>query len=181
MSRTYANMPQPTVAEWAKVYFLVDPVEGLKCLRDGLPLDHLLPAHMRPKPEEPRVRPRRAPEHIAAMSKAAVIKRRMHTPGWVYFVQAGQGGPIKIGITKTVYDRLINAQTFCPVPLLFLGAFEGTGVQEQELQFELGAIRFRGEWYWPHETLLARIAKLTADVIQPMPLGPLRWQNRDGK
>lgn len=174
-------MDAPTVEEWGKTYFLTDPVAGLRCLRAGRSLDHLLPEHMRPKPLEPRVRPRLEDSSPATQKRvrAAIVKRRLNTPGWVYFCQAGIGGPIKIGITKGVYNRLINLQIGCPVEMLFLGAFQADGVREQALQFEFGACRFRGEWYWPTQALLARVTELTAGVVQPMALGPLIFQQRD--
>lgn len=45
---------------------------------------------------------------------------------YVYFVQAGTNGPIKIGITKhNPRMRMVKIQSDCPYPIHLIGAIEG--------------------------------------------------------
>lgn len=160
--RKYADLDQPTVAEWSQVFYLLDPVEGLRRVRAGKSIDDLLPERLR-RPEPPQ------PEEMASVGppERPTEKRKKEHDGWVYFIQAGDHGPIKIGITSTVHHRFVNMQVASAVRLFFLGAFRGNGHVEDDLQYEFGPFRFRGEWYWPHPTLLERIALLTDGVEQP--------------
>lgn len=152
---TWANMEAPKVAEWFKIYFLSDPVEGLRRLRAGEPLDDLVPGRVRSP--EPATREEQA---VIPPPERLIQKRRMEDDGWVYFIRADKLGPIKIGITSTVRHRFVNLQVASPLRLYFLGAFEGDGKREEALHYEFGPFRYRGEWYWQHPTLLKRIAKL---------------------
>lgn len=158
----YGDMSLPSVAEWSQIYYLDDPVEGLRRLRAGKSLLDLIPAHMRQT-----TLPTEAEKAAVGPPERPTEKRKKRDDGWVYFFQAGPGGPIKIGITATVHHRFVNTQVGCPVRLLFLGAFPGNGYVENELQYEFGPYRFRGEWYWAHPLLIERIAALTLNVEQP--------------
>jgi len=68
--------------------------------------------------------------------------------GYVYFVQAGAGGPIKIGYAKSDWrGRVKTLQTAIPVtltPLLVVMACQGT---EREMHETFAPYRLRGEWF----------------------------------
>lgn len=68
--------------------------------------------------------------------------------GFVYFVQAGTGGPIKIGYAKDVAKRVAGLQVGCPWPLILLGTIEHEDARRVEGSI-LGALRtyrISGEW-----------------------------------
>lgn len=69
----------------------------------------------------------------------------------VYFVQAGDGGPIKIGYTTHKWrSRLSALQTGSPVRLgCRLVIAPATREDEQELHRHFAAYRLEGEWFEP--------------------------------
>lgn len=83
----------------------------------------------------------------------------------VYFVQAGEGGPIKIGFTGgNVSERIADIQTGCPFPLIALGTIDGGEAEERELHLRFRDKRLSGEWFTPCDELLT----LTASAA-PLP------------
>lgn len=78
----------------------------------------------------------------------------------IYFIQAGPGGPIKIGFTKyAVEGRMAALQTGNPVALKLLGTREGTVEDEADLHERFDFCRLRGEWFYPTEDLLEFIVE----------------------
>lgn len=71
---------------------------------------------------------------------------------YVYFVQAGDIGPVKIGVASNPKKRLAQMQTSCPVPLRLL-FFEDMRRRERAFEVEailhhaLAASRQHGEWF----------------------------------
>src|ERR1035437_9781756 len=66
---------------------------------------------------------------------------------WVYFIQAGSEGPIKIGIADSPALRLRELQTGNHLPLTLLKAVPGGKDLETELHRELAAYRLCREWF----------------------------------
>lgn len=67
---------------------------------------------------------------------------------WVYFIQAGEGGPIKIGWTGgNPLARLRDLQTGNHEPLKLRGCFPGTFEDEQALHARFASSRMTGEWF----------------------------------
>jgi len=92
----------------------------------------------------------------------------------VYFVQAGEGGPIKIGFAGDVRRRIAKMQSDCPSLLRVIGVVpDGTEHHEGLFHQRFGASRERGEWFRPSEEILAFASGLS----------PLGWQPtmRSGK
>lgn len=73
----------------------------------------------------------------------------------VYFIQAGVGGPIKIGSAVDVDKRLAELQTGCPDLLRIIGTSAGGREAEFALHRKFSAHRIRGEWFYPCPELLA--------------------------
>jgi ORF6N domain-containing protein/Meiotically Up-regulated Gene 113 (MUG113) protein len=69
-----------------------------------------------------------------------------------YFLQAGAGGPIKIGSTRNLAVRIRTLMTMSPVPLRLLGVMKGD--HEEACHLRLGAFRIHGEWFTPEEPVL---------------------------
>ena len=73
----------------------------------------------------------------------------------VYFIQAGDGGPIKIGRAVDVIRRLHGLQAASWEELRLLSA---TGaVTEREMHQRFASLRIRGEWFKPSVELLELI------------------------
>lgn len=83
-----------------------------------------------------------------------------HVPAttYVYAIQAGTDGPIKLGFSKDPRRRLKALQTACALPLVMLGVREGTRAFEQELHRRFAPYHATGEWFHPHEAVLAEIS-----------------------
>lgn len=76
--------------------------------------------------------------------------------GYVYFIQCGIDGPIKIGYSKdkTAEARLTVAQVYNPVKLTLLCVIEGGRRKEQELHKLFKLNNIIGEWFKPTSELL---------------------------
>jgi DNA-binding XRE family transcriptional regulator len=76
----------------------------------------------------------------------------------VYFMQAGDIGPIKIGFTKSdPRRRLVKLQSDCHEDVRLLGAVYGTLQRERQFHQELSDYKTRGEWFAPHPNVVAAI------------------------
>jgi hypothetical protein len=82
---------------------------------------------------------------------------------WVYFIRRGADGPIKIGISKSVEDRIAALQTASAEGLVLLGRCRGTKLVERSLHDQFKHLRRVGEWFHPAAELLEFISKVTAD------------------
>jgi hypothetical protein len=77
---------------------------------------------------------------------------------FVYFIQAGCGGPIKIGTSRNPSRRFAQLQTASPTQLIPLGLMMGGVKLERALHAAvddvLPAARLNGEWFTPLPGLL---------------------------
>jgi T5orf172 domain len=86
--------------------------------------------------------------------------------GHVYFIQAGAGGPIKIGFTRgSPAKRMHDLQCGCPWELRLLGSVPGKKLNEKWLQEKLSEFKMRREWFAP-----AVFAEVTEILT-----GPFAW------
>lgn len=76
---------------------------------------------------------------------------------YIYFVQEGQDGPIKIGVAKQPADRVRQLQGANSRPLILRGVKTGFVKDERALHKKLDAFRIRGEWFSPEPEVLAEI------------------------
>jgi len=80
---------------------------------------------------------------------------------YVYFIQEGDDGPIKIGKTSGhPANRMSGVQTGNARALRLLGALPGYTKEETDLHRRFAAHRIRGEWFRPHVELLDFITTL---------------------
>lgn len=91
------------------------------------------------------------PEHLANQSLKI---------SWVYFVQAGEGGPIKIGKAMNPSQRIGNLQVGNPHEVKLLHCLPDTGCTEGRIQGIFEESHLRGEWYNPTPDLLEFIDAL---------------------
>jgi phosphoglycolate phosphatase-like HAD superfamily hydrolase len=80
----------------------------------------------------------------------------------VYFIRAGENGPIKIGTAKDARKRLDAMQTGSPWRLHLLAELSGDIACERELHQRYVRYRRVGEWFDPAPELLDFIATLPA-------------------
>ena len=77
--------------------------------------------------------------------------------GSIYFI-GGRDGPIKIGFTRQLAQRLRRLQMNSPVRLSVIAAFEGDRSDELELHRLFKPQRLHGEWFRRSPELRGHIA-----------------------
>ena len=80
---------------------------------------------------------------------------------YVYFIQAGEDGPIKIGFAKHVGARLSTLQTDNHCELRILGVCNGDRDCEARTHQQFRMDHIRGEWFRPTKALLNHISTLS--------------------
>lgn len=79
----------------------------------------------------------------------------------VYFVQAIDGGPIKIGVTADLATRLRDLQIGSPQLLRLIASVPGDQRLETALHRHLSTHRLHGEWFADVPVVRAAIAEVT--------------------
>jgi hypothetical protein len=80
----------------------------------------------------------------------------------VYFIQAGENGPIKIGYSEKVASRLVKMQVDNPARLAVLAVIDDGDVEvEGGFHVRFSAHALGGEWFAPAKDLL--------DLIETLP------------
>lgn len=74
---------------------------------------------------------------------------------WVYFIQAGDNGPIKIGFGKNPEARRTGHQTSNHAQLRIVGLLPGDQGVESDLHDFYAREHIRGEWFEPSFRMLA--------------------------
>lgn len=118
---------------------------------------------------------------FAAIRDAVLLQREdrafITDEPYTYFVQAGDGGPIKIGWTRNLAVRLRTFATMWPVPLKLLGVIRGN--VEDQCHRRFAASRLGGEWFSSSEDVLDFIrdrAITPAKAADPHP-GVASWRS----
>lgn len=73
---------------------------------------------------------------------------------YIYAVQAGDGGPVKIGVSKSPEERMRSLQIGCGETLRLLGKAPGSPKGEKLIHAMFAEHRRHGEWFEPHPDLL---------------------------
>lgn len=79
----------------------------------------------------------------------------------VYFVQAGQNGPVKIGVTENIRNRMSGLQVSSPIKLELLATIYAPSELEGRLHHALAEHHTSGEWFnWcPEIEMLVALAR----------------------
>lgn len=89
----------------------------------------------------------------------------------VYFVRAGDDGPIKIGVAIDAFDRVKDLQTAHWQQLNIVRTIPGDVMEEQRLHRYYKDKRIRGEWYRFCPTMLEI---LPSNIVEPLtPMSPV--------
>jgi hypothetical protein len=96
-----------------------------------------------------------------------LTKELRRTPCSIYFIQCGQGGPIKIGRTwGRVRKRLAALQRESPFTLRLLGVIlKARPAAEGELHERFWSHRLRGEWFLPAAEILEYVAEVATPTV----------------
>lgn len=78
-------------------------------------------------------------------------------PGFIYVIQGELGGPIKIGYSQDVAQRVKELQTGYPDDLKVLHMFPGNMDIEAKIHQDLKKYRMRGEWFKPDKYVMFRV------------------------
>lgn len=73
---------------------------------------------------------------------------------FAYAIQAGEGGPIKIGTSADPWQRLKTLQTANASELRVIAAWRVLFFEEQDIHETFARFRLRGEWFEPAEELV---------------------------
>ena len=76
---------------------------------------------------------------------------------YIYLIQEGLQGNIKIGISQNPNDRIKQLQTGSSTPLRTLLVKEGTQKDEEGLHKKFKKFQLKGEWFEPSEEILVYI------------------------
>lgn len=119
-------------------------------------LDHEGPVE--PITEETRRRAR----DIRLVFKTLSERRRAepHRLTWIYCIQAGERGPVKIGLARNPLERLATLQQGNPEPLRGVWVWQGLPEEERFMHDVCAEWRIRGEWFQPTEEVRAAVAFL---------------------
>lgn len=86
----------------------------------------------------------------------------------VYFIQAGDDGPIKIGYTAGDPEKRLRAlQNASAVDLRLLATIEGDQKREVDLHIEFNEHNIRGEWFAPAAPILEFVDEARANPEPP--------------
>jgi hypothetical protein len=77
----------------------------------------------------------------------------------LYFIQSGDDGPIKIGLSKNIRARLNQLQTSHHESLSVIGICRGGYFEERHLHKTFAAFHMKGEWFVPDIKILEYISE----------------------
>lgn len=101
------------------------------------------------------------PEPVPAIA-APVPETQQEQVFSVYFIQAGDGGPVKIGCSCSVPERLSVLQIGNAEPLRVLATTPGAFAEEHRLHALFKSDLISGEWFRPSLNLMSFIEQLSA-------------------
>lgn len=85
---------------------------------------------------------------------------------WIYFVQLGDSGPVKIGTARNVRTRLAGLQCGTIETLRLIAVIPGARDMEKKLHSQFDEYRLRGEWFEFGPALAAIIDAADPEDVQ---------------
>lgn len=76
---------------------------------------------------------------------------------YVYFVQAGEDGPVKVGISARPEERVSCITSNSPIPCRLIGYIEGSVFIEEYIKLHFMYARSHGEWFVQDEKITSEI------------------------
>ena len=87
----------------------------------------------------------------------------------LYAIQAGAGGPIKIGFSDDPQARLSAIQIGNHAVCRIIFLMEGGMADEAALHEELASDHIRGEWFWPTRLVFSALEARSPRVVDEPP------------
>lgn len=140
------NLPPKRLREQIKRYAIPVLRAGRSIRFDDIALQALEEAFA-PVPAEPP----------APLLSSIPIPTAGGNPGFVYFIQAHDNGPIKIGFAIDIKQRLKALQTASFVPLRLVGFVSGSYDLERQNLARFATHKLIGEWHLAVDELIAFI------------------------
>lgn len=84
-------------------------------------------------------------------------------PLWMYAIQAGEGGPVKLGVTVSPRTRIATLQTANAAELIGLAAWRILPCEEKQIHEEFAHAHIRGEWFEPTPGLVDFVLRFGGD------------------
>jgi hypothetical protein len=115
-------------------------------------------------------------EKFSYKKKPALRKKAVKSSsGKVYFIQAVNGGPVKIGWTsdEKFQNRLSGLQTGNPYRLQVIGTMEGDQQVERSLHKQFQHLRLCGEWFENTDELMEFIQPYRCRIFK---VSTLKWE-----
>lgn len=100
------------------------------------------------------------PPEKQLMIAAQIIRLGPKPTIWLYAIQAGEDGPIKIGITNSPWQRLETLQQGNAETLRGIAAWRSHPFEEKDIHKEYDYARIRGEWFRPFPELVYMVLML---------------------
>lgn len=94
--------------------------------------------------------------------KMAIEADNARSPGLVYFIAPMVGGPVKIGFSLAIEQRLPALQAYCPLELDLIGCAPGARDLESHYHALFSNERLHGEWFTPTDRLLGECQRLSS-------------------
>lgn len=85
---------------------------------------------------------------------------------FVYFIQAGYSGPVKIGVAYDPVERMKELQVGNHQELRLVGIQLGTPSDEKQLHGFFADLHIRGEWFRPEEVLLKYVKNANRRIAE---------------
>lgn len=85
---------------------------------------------------------------------------------YIYFIQSGSSGPIKIGMSNDPRRRLEQLQTAHLMPLTLIGMTPGGRREERRWHKRFSELRITGEWFHMTPDLMIEIFEALEDPWQ---------------
>lgn len=114
------------------------------------------------------------------MTLHAVTGGRWLRPKFIYWIQAVDGGPIKIGLADAPARRLLMLQTGNPQELCIRRIQRGRASDEPWLHALFGGYRIRGEWFRAHPVLAEMCGGIADPDLVGEPLLPVSTPTAHG-
>ncbi len=100
------------------------------------------------------------PSRHAVSLPPQTVKKTEPEPSRVYFIQGIDGGPVKIGFSNDVRERIACFQMGSPVLLQVIGTTLGGIELEHDFHRRMAPHRLHGEWFIDCDDLRALIAEV---------------------
>lgn len=109
---------------------------------------YVMPEHEARRLTE-RIRQAAREVNVASALARRADRSEKRKPSFLYLMQMGENGPVKIGVAVDVEARRRTLSTAAPWPIRVLYALPNMAHREREMHDRLRHHRLNGEWFEP--------------------------------